>query len=104
MNPKQFRKFILLLKHKAVSVFLGNLSFLSHGNRKIYLTIYLRDKDEELNLPMAVHLPRITILPKEIFGLLLWLSLSKLFEFEKKFDQFDPFAFHYDVAKTNETW
>lgn len=77
MNPKQFRKFILLLKH---------------------------NKDEELKLPMDAHLPRITILPKEIFGLLLWLSLSKLFEFEKKFDQFDPFAFHYDVAKTNETW
>ena len=77
MNPKQFRKFILLLKH---------------------------NKDEELKLPMDAHLPRITILPKEIFCLLLWLSLSKLFEFEKKFDQFDPFAFHYDVAKTNETW
>ena len=77
MNLKQFRKFILLLKH---------------------------NKDEELKLPMDAHLPRITILPKEIFGLLLWLSLSKLFEFKKKFDQFDPFAFHYDVAKTNETW
>ena len=77
MNLKQFRKFILLLKH---------------------------NKDEELKLPMDAHLPRITILPKEIFCLLLWLSLSKLFEFEKKFDQFDPFAFHYDVAKTNETW
>lgn len=94
MNPKQFRKFIIAIGTRSGS----------HGNRKIYLTIYLRDKDEELKLPMDAHLPRITILPKEIFGLLLWLSLSKLFEFEKKFDQFDPFAFHYDVAKTNETW